>query len=279
MKRNLTLLLLGIFTLVVIGVWKSPASNAQTELKGKAPKAGAIVDGPLPGMKFAYIPPGGFLMGSPSNEPDRFDNETQHRVTLTRGYYLMTTEVTQAQWQAVMGSNPSSFKNCGPDCPVERVSWEDSQEFIKRLNQRIGSDNYRLPTEAEWEYAARAGTTTAFSNGGITATGCGHDANLAAMGWYCGNSNKITHPVGRKQANGWGLHDMHGNVSEWCQDWYGDYPKGAVTDPAGPSSGVGRVLRGGCWVNTTESSRSAYRYGLAPGTRSGYIGLRIAGKF
>ncbi|MBW2606595.1 MAG: caspase family protein [Deltaproteobacteria bacterium] len=153
------------------------------------------------GMKFVSIMPGTFMMGSPSSEPGRESDEKQHQVTLTKGFYMQTTEVTQGQWRAVMGNNPSHFENCGDDCPVEKVSWNDAQGFIRRLNQKEGSDKYRLPTEAEWEYAARAGTTTAFENGWISELKCGYDSNLDAMGWYCGNSNRRTHPVAQKHPN------------------------------------------------------------------------------
>jgi formylglycine-generating enzyme required for sulfatase activity len=231
-------------------------------------------------MKFAFIPPGTFMMGSPAGEMGRVSDESpQHQVTLTRGFYLMTTEVTQGQWQAVMGNNPSYFKNCGSDCPVENVSWNDVQEFIKRLNQKEGGNKYRLPMEAEWEYAARAESTTAFASGGIRETDCGHDPSLDAMGWYCGNAKYTTHPVRQKRPNGWGLYDMHGNVWEWCADWKGDYPSESVTNPTGPSSGADRVLRGGSWGCSAKLCRSADRDGNDPGFRYSSIGFRLAGQF
>jgi formylglycine-generating enzyme required for sulfatase activity len=192
-----------------------------------------------------------------------------------------------------MGSNPSFFKNCGEDCPVESVSWEDIQEFIKKLNQRESEYQYRLPTEAEWEYAARAGSDSAFANGGISELECGYDANLAVMGWYCGNGgvdykgcyddsdyggSKCAgpHPVADKAPNAWGLYDMHGNVYEWCQDWYDDYPNGSVADPDGPSSGAARVLRGGSWDYFAAYCRSANRGRDGPGGRSLISGFRLA---
>jgi formylglycine-generating enzyme required for sulfatase activity len=227
------------------------------------------------GMEFVYIEPGTFMMGSSSGESERDDDEKQHRVTLTKGFYMQTTEVTQGQWKAVMGNNPSHFKNCGDDCPVEEVSWNDVQEFIRKLNQREGGNKYRLPTEAEWEYAARAGSTEAFANGGISELECGYDSNLDAMGWYCGNSNKKTHSVAQKQPNAWGLYDMHGNVYEWCQDWYGDYPSGSVTDPTGPSGGSRRVKRGGCWNLYARYCRSAFRFRSAPDFRFCNLGFRL----
>ena len=228
------------------------------------------------GMKFVYIPPGTFTMGSPSNEPDRYDNEKQHQVTLTKGFYMQTTEVTQGQWKAVTGSNPSYFKNCGEHCPVEQVSWNDVQEFIRKLNQREGSGTYRLPTEAEWEYAARAGTDTPVSFGRCLSTDqANYNGNYPLSGCPKGEYRKRTIAVASFSPNAWGLFDMHGNVYEWCQDWFGDYPSGSVTDPKGPSSGSYRVLRGGSWINGAGSCRSASRYGLNPGARGRYYGLRL----
>jgi hypothetical protein len=174
-----------------------------------------------------------------------------------------------------MGNNPSYFKKCGDDCPVEQVSWNDCQEFIRKLNQREGANRYRLPTEAEWEYVSRAGSNTAFANGGITETGCGHDPNLDAMGWYCGNSDSKTHPFGQKQPNAWGLYDMHGNVCEWCEDWHGLYSSSHVTDPIGRSSGTSRVLRGGSWKFSARSIRSASRAKNFPHFGLNFYGFRV----
>ncbi|WP_207691606.1 SUMF1/EgtB/PvdO family nonheme iron enzyme [Desulfonema limicola] len=227
------------------------------------------------GMKFVYIEPGSFMMGSPENEPGRDSDETRHRVTLTKGFYMQTTEVTQGQWRAVMGSSPSYFKNCGDNCPVETVSWEYVQEFIKKLNRKEGIDKYRLPTEAEWEYSARAGNKTAFANGQITEKECGKEPNLDKMGWYCGNAGSKTHPVGQKKPNDWGLYDMHGNVYEWCMDWKSDYPSGDVIDPAGPSEGSSRVYRGGAWSRYAQSCRSANRSSNLPGKRNSRLGFRL----
>ena len=195
---------------------------------------------------------------------------------LTEPFYLQTTEVTQGQWVEMMGGNPSEFDRCGKDCPVENVSWDDCQEFISRLNQREGTNKYRLPTEAEWEYACRAGRTAAFANGAITESGCGHDPNLDQMGWYCANAWRKTHPVAQKKMNNWGLYDMHGNVWEWCQDWYGQYPKGAVTDPKGARFGPKRVIRGGSYRNYAENCRSAYRFAYKTDLKMNNVGLRIA---
>ena len=206
------------------------------------------------GQTFVYIKPGSFLMGSPPDESSRSADEPQHRVTLTKGFYLQTTEVTQGQWRMVMESNPAQFQGCGELCPVESVSWDDVRNFIQTLNQRPGTHRYKLPTEAEWEYAARAGTTGPFAG-----------SSMDSMAWHRDNSGNKTHPVGMKTPNGWGLYDMHGNVSEWVQDWYGDYPSGSVTDPAGPSSGYYRVDRGGGWDMPSFGCRSAQRTINSPG--------------
>ncbi|OEU82495.1 MAG: hypothetical protein BA865_14325 [Desulfobacterales bacterium S5133MH4] len=227
------------------------------------------------GMKFVLIRAGSFMMGSQPNEAGRGDDERQHMVILTKEFYMGVTEVTQGQWRKVMGNNPSHFRECGDNCPVEFVSWYDCQEFVRRLNRMEGGNKYRLPTEAEWEYACRAGSTTAFANGGITETGCGYDPNLDAMGWYCGNSDKKPHPAAQKKPNAFGLYDMHGNMWEWCEDWYGTYPPDLVTDPTGPSSGSGRVIRGGGWHEDAVDCRSAIRVSLSEGSRAGTLGFRL----
>ena len=229
------------------------------------------------GMTFVYIEPGTFMMGSPEDELGRNRYETQHQVTLTKGYYMQITEVTQGQWETVMGSNPSYFDECGENCPVEQVSWENAQSFIEELNRMEASNGYSLPTEAQWEYAARAGSTTAFANGGITETKCNYDPNLDAMGWYCYNSDDKTHPVAQKGPNAWGLYDMHGNVWEWCLDWWGIYPEESVTNPEGPTSGSFRVQRGGSCIDPVgaHSCRSAYRSSYNPDSPNYSFGLRI----
>jgi formylglycine-generating enzyme required for sulfatase activity len=213
---------------------------------------------------FVYIKPGSFLMGSPPDEPNRSADEQQHRVTLTKGFYLQTTEVTQGQWRLVMEKKTAHFQGCGDLCPVESVNWDDVQKFIDILNQRPGTHRYRLPTEAEWEYAARAGTTGPFAG-----------SSVDSMGWHRDNSGNRTHPVGMKTPNGWGLYDMHGNVSEWVQDWYGEYPRGSATDPAGPSSGFYRVDRGGGWDMPFFGCRSAQRTINSPISISPTLGFRL----
>ena len=230
------------------------------------------------GMKFVRIPAGSFMMGSPSSEPKRDSNETQHRVTLSKPFYLQTTEVTQGQWQAVMGNNPSYFSSCGDNCPVEQVSWNDCQEFIRKLNQREGNGAYRLPTEAEWEYACRAGMTGPFNTGMdcLYTNQANYDGNYPLPGCSKGQYHRKTVPVGSFRPNAWGLYDIHGNVWEWCSDWIWDYPGGSVSDPKGPSSGNLRVRRGGNWDLGARFCRSAYRDGKEPDGRSYYGGFRVA---
>jgi formylglycine-generating enzyme required for sulfatase activity len=226
------------------------------------------------GQTFVLLPAGTFTMGSPSSEPGRLSDEgPQHSVTLTQTFYMQNTEVTQAQWETVMGSNPSNFDGC-PSCPVENVPWNAVQEFIAEMNAR-GEGTYSLPTEAQWEYAARAGSTTAFYNGGIT-NEHGYDPNLDAIGWYVYNSSSETHPVAGKAPNAWGLYDMSGNVYEWCSDWFGDYSSGSVTDPTGPSSGTFRVFRGGSWTSYARFCRSAERwYSIPQEHGDDYLGFRL----
>jgi len=232
------------------------------------------------GMTFMYIPSGTFMIGSPPNEPNRDNDESQHRVTISKPFYIQTTEVSQGQWRRVMGDNPSHFKNCGDDCPVENVTWKDVQEFIRKLNQMEGIDRYRLPTEAEWEYACRAGTTTPFYTGTCISTEqANYDGNYPMPGCPRGEDRKKTFRVGSFQPNSWGLYDMHGNVWEWCQDWYGDYPTGQVTDPKGPSSGDSRVIRGGSWGGNAGGCRSTNRDGDDPDFRFSRLGIRVARDF
>ena len=224
------------------------------------------------GMKLALIQPGEFMMGGPVTEKGRYFDETRHRVKLTKPFFLGVTEVTQEQYQKVMGTNPSNFKFKRPQNPVERVSWADAVEFCRKLSrmpaEKTAGHVYRLPTEAEWEYACRAGTTTAY--------GFGDDASrLGDYAWFNGNSDSKTHPVGEKKPNAWGLYDMHGNVWEWCQDRHGNYPSGSATDPAGATSGSYRVYRGGCWNCIARGCRSADRYGFTPGDRARDLGFRV----
>ena len=224
---------------------------------------------------------GTFTMGSPDDEPGRRDDEgPQHQVTVC-SFYMGKYSVTQADYQEVMGVNPSHFN--GDNLPVESVSWYNAVEYCNRLSQREGltpaytvkgenvkwnrnTNGYRLPTEAEWEYACRAGTSTRYYSG----------ISVDNAGWHNGNSDKQTHPVGEKQGNAWGLYDMHGNVWEWCGDWYGEYSNGAQTDPLGASSGTNRMVRGGSWYCNARLLRSAYRRYNTPASRHSHIGFRVA---
>lgn len=228
------------------------------------------------GMEFVLIQPGKFMMGSPEDEPGRYTGENPHTVNLTDPFYMQTTEVTQGQWMLLMKNNPSSQKGCGDNCPVEQVSWENVQQFIIELNQKEGTDKYRLPTEAEWEYACRAGSTTAFPNGDITELECDRDPNLDVIGWYCWNSENKIHPVAQKKPNAWGLHDMAGNVQEWCQDWFGAYPYDEVTNPKGSPSGSYRVMRGGVWYSLARDCRCGSRFGSPPHYKFRHIGFRLS---
>jgi formylglycine-generating enzyme required for sulfatase activity len=252
----------------------------------------ALVPTPMPAVQpaatpqrpipdnFVRINGGTFTMGTPAHER-RFDDEgPQHQVTVS-GFYMGKTEVTQKEYQEVMGTNPSYFK--GDNLPVENVTWYDAIEYCNRLSQKEGltlaytrngdsvtwnrnANGYRLPTEAEWEYACRAGTTSAYNTG----------ANISnIIGWYKDNSGNKTHPVEEKPANAWGLYDMHGNVWEWCWDWFGIYPSSSQIDPAGTSLGVGRVIRGGGWNSTAVSLRSAIRSSYAPSGWINFLGFRL----
>jgi len=269
------------------GDWQVPTPvvprPAPTVRVGKR-EAGARWSDPGIGMVFRYIPAGTFWMGSPASEAGREDDEQRHKVRITRGYWMGETEVTQGQWKAVMASNPSSFSGCGEDCPVESVSWFEAVKFANALSNRAGYEacygisgesvtfkglgcrGYRLPTESEWEYAARSGAETLYAGGD----------DLDPVGWYDGNSGGRTHRVGQKRANAWGLYDMSGNVWEWVWDRYEKYPRGMVSDPTGPSSGSYRVKRGGDWYYYSQYCRSAYRGNYGPSSRDSNVGFRLA---
>ena len=253
------------------------------------------------GIEFVWVPAGEFRMGSTRPEADD-DEQPVTQVRISRGFWLGEYEVTQAEWQTVMGTNPSWFDECGPSCPVEQVSWHDAQEFIGTLNARGGGNRYRLPSEAEWEYAARAGTETDTYAGDLSILGIWNAPVLDGIAWYGGNSGVNyskaedcsgkgeesqfqtdrcgTHPVGEKAPNGWGLHDMLGNVAEWVQDWDdGAYPGGTVTDPGGPASasstGEHRAVRGGDWSDAAQSTRASNRRGIPGDYPLHYLGFRL----
>ena len=215
-------------------------------------------------LEMVLILAGEFKMGLPTTEVG-YEEKTQHKVTLTKPFYMGKYEVTQGQWESVMGNNPSYFK--GAKLPVMDVSWDDCQDFIKKLNEKTNGD-YRLPTEAEWEYACRAGTTTAYSFGdNITAKNANYNIGV-----------KIVKPVavGGYKPNAFGLYDMHGNVWEWCEDWYAAYPKESVIDPKGPAKGKYRVLRGGSFFSAASDVRSSARFYNSPTSRDGSFGFRMA---
>ncbi len=251
------------------------------------------------GMRFVLVKSGSFLMGSPKSEKGRAWYEKRHRVIISKNFFIQETEVTQGQWKRLVGFNPSSFKKCGPNCPVDSVSWNQCMEFIRVLNKWEGTNKYRLPTEAEWEYACRAGSTTAFANGPITELSCKKiDPVLNAIGWYCGNSGLQNppgdfrpHPVKTKIPNAWGIYDMHGNVAEWCLDsckwrdiWKGKI--GVITDTyknniVDPLSKIGdrRIIRGGSWNESPKYCRSAYRSYYRPVAKRNSLGFRIVREF
>ena len=269
-----------VLVLAALGWWvgiRVPVPVAQTPVLGsQSPVVGQAAKVDLGGgaaLDLVWMSPGAFTMGSPASETGRHDSERQTQVLLTKGYWLGKYEVTQAQWQALMGSNPAHFQNARRDAPVEQISWDQATEFCRKLTeqeQRAGrlpvGYRYALPTEAQWEYAARAGRTGPYGGTG----------NLEDMGWYSANSGNATKPVGQKRANAWGLHDMHGNVWEWCADRFGTYSGGNVTDPTGPTSGSSRVYRGGSYYSVALFCRSAFRYWDSPGDRNQFLGFRLA---
>ena len=213
-------------------------------------------------MVMIWCEPGVFAMGSPPDEPGRFEDETQHTVTISRGFWLGKYEVTQRQWESVMHSNLSRFK--GPDNPIENISWHDCMTFVRRVRSEAKIP-VRLPTEAEWEYACRAGSESPVAGNG----------KLPDMAWYDDNSECQTHEVGTHTPNAWGFFDMHGNVLEWCADWF-SVPTGDVVDPKGPPSGSFKMLRGGCWFFYERDCRSAYRLKRDPTLRNCIFGFRLA---
>jgi len=246
------------------------------------------------GMDFRLIRPGKFMMGSPENELGHEYDEKQHRVIITKAFLMATTETTQKQWISIMGYNPSSKLNRCSNCPVESVSWFEVQKFIKKLNLKEYTNAYRLPTEAEWEYACRAGSKTAFYAGPISSTSCKKDPILDKIGWYCGNSGR-THPyynltpkpVGKKRANRFGLYDMHGNVMEWVFDstsWYSMFSRSTgaslntyidnIEDPVS-TKGKKKIIRGGSFAHSADKARAANRMFFGPKTKRNYIGFRL----
>lgn len=258
--QPLRFLLSGLFALVLTVSLFSQQGELASAGGGRSFKV------PTLDAEMIRIEPGTFRMGG----DQKGDGQPITQVTIMQGFWLGKTEVTQREWSAVMGSNPSNFK--GDALPVEQVSWDDAMEFCRKLTERERAAGhlpagyaYKLPTEAQWEYACRAGTTGDYAG------------DLNAMAWYGSNSGNTTHAVGTKQANAWVLSDMHGNVWEWCADCYADkLPGGSVRDPTGPASGSGRVRRGGCWACSAAGCRSAFRGAGEPGLRYDYLGFRLA---
>ncbi len=230
------------------------------------------------GMEFAKLSQGVFQMGSPQGEKDRLETETLHRVGISKKTWMGVHEVTQAQYARVTGESPSHFK--GDNLPVEKVSYDDAVDFCRKLSalpqELAAGRSYRLPTEAEWEYACRAGTTTPFHFGDATnGTQANHDGTKTYGNIPSGPNLGKTAPVGSYPANAWGLYDMHGNVWEWCADWYGPLAVDETIDPQGAAQGTGRVLRGGSWANHGKNCRAADRYGYDPASRKNYLGFRV----
>ncbi|MBN2497334.1 MAG: SUMF1/EgtB/PvdO family nonheme iron enzyme [Deltaproteobacteria bacterium] len=288
-----------------IRAWGKGAGPVEQARPGSGEPAESLPAG------FVEIPAGRFTMGSPAGEPGRGEDETQHQVTISRPFLLQTTEVTQGQYRALMGENPSHFSACGDGCPVEQVSWQDATAYANAMSRKegleecyskdrfkgLGCKGYRLPTEAEWEYAARAGSAGAIYAGPLTLR-AEHDApELDPIAWYGGNSGVGyqggvdcsgwsgkqyaasscgTQPAGKKRPNAWGLCDMLGNVWEWCHDWYGAYPAGSVTDPLGPSAGQYRVNRGSGACHAARYCRSAQRGRGTLDYRTFGVGFRLA---
>ncbi len=261
-----------------VATFQATPAAEQAKPHGVEPQIQAVTEPPKEitnsiGMKMVQIPAGEFLMGAAKNEAGAYDNEKpQHRVRITQPFYLGVYPVTQTEYQRVMGQNPSKFQ-ADDRCPVEMVSWADAVEFCSRLSAQEGV-TYRLPTEGEWEYACRAGSTWIWCFGDAKSV-------LAQYAWYSESSNGSTHPVGQKKPNSWGLYDMHGNVWEWCADYwdanyYKQFSDKVAVDPAGPAGGSYRVNRGGSWIDDASYCRSAYRIRNDPGRRIVYFGFRLA---
>jgi len=288
----------------------APAFPASRGMEGS--RAGEVRE--FGGIEMVWCPPGEFVMGSPASEEGRGEDETQHGVTLTKGFWLAKTETTQGQWESVMGSDVAALKASGVkdktygdvnatgrDVAMYFTSWEDAQAYLAKLNGNNplpAGWKWDLPTEAQWEYACRAGTETATYYGALSIKGKNNAPALDPIAWYGGNSSvgytdkgldtsgweEKQYPggtagareVGLKKANDWGLHDMHGNVFEWCRDWYGDYPSGVATNPTGATTGSYRVIRGGSWFFIAADCRSALRGWFTPDYRILSLGFRVA---
>lgn len=272
-KTNFAIIALLLSATAVVGLAQLPRAN--TAPPKFAPTSLVMLPNGVK-LEMVVLPPGTFLMGSVASVGVNGGghlvigagadmDEDQHKVTLTREFQIGKYPVTQRQWQAVMSNNPSHFSSCGLDCPVEMVSWDDCHQFLAKLNAQLPGGGFRLPTEAEWEYAARAGDEGATYG------------NLDEIGWWVGNAGASTHPVGQKKPNAFGLYDMIGNVEEWVQDGYGEYPSASVSDPINNDNRSHRVIRG-CSSNypPAENCRSAFRMVSSPTERNAYLGFRLA---
>lgn len=259
-----------VFVVVAVGI-----ALAAARLLAPGPTHAPLWTDPVSGIELVRVPAGTFRMGTPPAEQGREAQEVLHEVTLTRPFYLGKYEVTQAEWTRVMGSNPSQFQSCGPSCPVERVSLHDVEAFIGRLNERAGP-GFRLPTEAEWEYACRAGGTEPFGHSSSLSS---RDANIDGRYPYNaskGTARNETTPAGYFAPNAWGFFDMSGNVWEWTADSQCPYPSGSVTDPVGTCSSDYHVIRGGSWKFDGNSARCGLRYTHRPQDLGDSLGFRIA---
>ena len=245
---------------------ETPATNLQDGIKANAERIALNLGGGAK-LDLVLVRPGSFMMG---DEKGGDDEKPVHKVAITKPFYIGQYKVTQQQWEAVMGSNPSSAKD--PKNPVERVNWDDCQEFLKKLNAKLGDKTvkFALPTEAQWEYSCRAGKTTPYSFGD-------KETDLGRYAWFLDNSKGKIHPVGEKRANAWGLYDMHGDAWEWCADWYDKayYKTSPASDPTGPASGTFRVCRGSNWESMAPDCRCGFRLFSVPSERFPYLSLRV----
>lgn len=262
--KSALLILLVVIGAAAVGLIYYQQIAADDEIN--LPKTESIEVGQGINMEFVLIHPGTFTMGSPLGSEESGDESPEHKVTITKPFYIGKYEVTQEQWEQLMGTNPSTFK--GDKRPTDSVSWDDSQLFLKKLQEKTGH-SFTLPTEAQWEYAARAGTSTRWNFGS-------DESVLGDYAWFAENSDEGTHPAGQKKPNAWGLYDLYGNVQEWCYDWYANpYLLSDDSDPQGPDSGESRVLRGGAWGDDSSMVRSAYRNASGSDNRAPGSGIRV----
>lgn len=273
---------LGFLVAVSLTVFRSNRGGGELLIQLASSELPEITEHPaLPGLKLIWCPPGRFLMGSPKSELGRFANEAQTEVSFSKGFFLQHTELTQQQWLALRQTNPSDFK--GPENPVENVSWDDARQFCEDLTKKALEDSeiprgwkFALPTEAQWEYACRAGTQTPLNNGKSITVTAGLAPELDEVAWYEANSSECAHPVAQKKPNAWGFYDMHGNLWEWCSDWFVFRLPGGVA-PEGPREGAAKVIRGGSWyIGYPAFCRSAYRSSYGVERRISHLGFRIA---